>query len=65
MFELWTLGLDMHKRMIDMQMQGVKTAQDMVDAARRSVAAGEAAQDAGQANMRAMKSWLRLWGVRD
>jgi len=32
MFELFNVGLEMQKRMIDLQMQGIEVAQQMVDA---------------------------------
>jgi tRNA1(Val) A37 N6-methylase TrmN6 len=64
MFELFAVGLEMQKRMIDAQMQGVEVARDMVEAAQRQLETGMAMQDAGQANMKAMKSWMSLWGVR-
>lgn len=64
MFELFAIGLEMQKRMIDAQMQGVAAARDMVDAAQRNVQVGMAGHEAGQAGMKAMKSWLALWGWR-
>ena len=36
MFELFAVGLEMQKRMIDAQMQGVEAARDMVEAAQRA-----------------------------
>ncbi|QGP80100.1 hypothetical protein [Sphingobium sp. CAP-1] len=64
MFELFTVGLEMQKRMIDAQMQGVEVARDMVEAARHQVETSLAAQDAGQAGMKAVKGWMNLWGIR-
>jgi hypothetical protein len=37
----------------------------MVDAAKRNVEAGMAANQAGEAGAKAMKGWMRLWGMRD
>lgn len=65
MFELFNVGLEMQKRMIDVQMQGIEAAREMVDAAQRNVDAGLAANRAGEAGMKAMKGWMRLWGMRD
>src|SRR3546814_1565489 len=65
MFELLNVGLEMQKRMIDIQMQGVEAARQMVDAAQRNAEAGLAATRAGEAGMKAMKGWMRLWGMRD
>ncbi|MDF0544494.1 hypothetical protein PX699_19250 [Sphingobium sp. H39-3-25] len=65
MWDVFTVGLDMQKRMIDIQMQGMKAAQDMVTAAQKNVEIGKASHDAGEAGITAMKSWMRLWGVRD
>jgi hypothetical protein len=64
MFELFAMGLEMQKRMIDAQMQGVEVARNMVEAAQRNAQIGMATHDAGQASMKAMKSWMSLWGVR-
>ena len=57
MFELFAVGLEMQKRMIDAQMQGVEAAQ-------KQVQTSLAAHDAGQAGMKAMKGWMNLWGMR-
>jgi len=65
MFELFNVGLEMQKRMIDLQMQGIEVAQQMVDAAQRNVDAGAAAGRADEAGVKAMKGWMRLWGMRD
>lgn len=65
MFELFNVGLEMQKRMIDVQMQGIEVAQQMVDATQRNVETGLAANQAGQAGIKAMKGWMRLWGMRD
>jgi hypothetical protein len=64
MFELFAVGLEMQKRMIDTQMRGIEVARDMVEAAQRQVEVGRAAGQAGEANMRAMKGWMNLWGFR-
>ena len=64
MFELFAVGLEMQKRMIDVQMQGVETARDMIDTAQRNVEAGIAATQANEAGLKAMKSWMNLWGMR-
>ncbi|SEQ49906.1 hypothetical protein [Sphingobium sp. YR768] len=64
MFELFSVGLEMQKRMIDAQMQGVEVARDMVEAAQKQVRTNLAAHDAGQAGMKAVKSWMNLWGMR-
>lgn len=65
MFELFNVGLEMQKRMIGIQMQGVEMAQQMVDAAQRNVEVGAAATQASEAGMKAVKGWMRLWGMRD
>ncbi len=65
MFELFNVGLEMQRRMIDMQMQGVAMARDMVTIAQQQARSGMAAQQAGEAGMKAMQGWMRLWGVRD
>ena len=64
MFELFTVGLEMQKRMIDVQMQGVETARGMIDTAQRNVRAGMAVTQANEAGLKAMKSWMNLWGMR-
>lgn len=64
MFELFTVGLEMQKRMIDVQMQGVEAARDLVDTAQRNVQAGMAVTQANEAGLKAMKSWMNLWGMR-
>jgi len=64
MFELFAVGLEMQKRMIDAQMQGVEVARDIVEAAQKQVQTSLAAHDAGQAGMKAMKGWMNLWGMR-
>ncbi len=64
MFELFAVGLEMQKRMIDAQMQGVEAARDMVEAAQRQVQTGIAANQANEAGLKAMKSWMNLWGMR-
>lgn len=64
MFELFAVGLEMQKRMIDVQMQGVEVARDMVQAAQQNAKAGMAANQTGEAGLKAMKSWMNLWGVR-
>ncbi len=64
MFELLAMGFDMHKRVIDLHMQGVEATRDMVSAMERNVETAMAANQAGEAGMKAMKSWLRLWGGR-
>ena len=48
MFELFAVGLEMQKRMIDAQMQGVEAARDMVEAAQRQVQSGMAVAQAQQ-----------------
>ena len=37
MFEMFAVGLEMQKRMIDAQMQGMETAREMVEAAQKQV----------------------------
>ncbi|HUD93715.1 hypothetical protein [Sphingobium sp.] len=64
MFELFTVSLEMQKRVIDAQMQGVEVARDMVEAAQRQVETGLAATQANEAGMKAMKRWMNLWGIR-
>lgn len=64
MFELFAVGLEMQKRMIDVQMQGVETARDMIDTAQRNVEAGMAVTQANEAGLKAMKGWMNLWGMR-
>lgn len=64
MFELFAVGLEMQKRMIDIQMQGVEVARDVVDTAQRNAKAGMAVHEAGEAGMKAMKNWMNLWGLR-
>ncbi|WP_420144846.1 hypothetical protein [Sphingobium sp.] len=64
MFELFAVGLEMQKRMIDAQMQNVEVARDMVEAAQRQVETGMAVRQANEAGLKAMKSWMNLWGVR-
>ncbi len=64
MFELFAVGLEMQKRMIDVQMQGVETARDMIDTAQRNVEAGMAVTKANEAGLKAMKGWMNLWGMR-
>lgn len=64
MFELFAVGLEMQKRMIDVQMQGVEAARDMVQTAQENAKAGMAANQAGEAGLTAMKSWMKLWGMR-
>ena len=64
MFELFAVGLEMQKRMIDIQMQGVEVARDMVETAQQNMQAGIATHDARQAGMTAIKSWMKLWGMR-
>ncbi|EXS68649.1 hypothetical protein [Sphingobium sp. Ant17] len=64
MFELFAVGLEMQKRMIDVQMQGVEAARDMVDAAQRNVQAGMAATQANGSGVKAMKKWMNMWGLR-
>ncbi|MCC4251770.1 MAG: hypothetical protein VX205_07670 [Pseudomonadota bacterium] len=64
MFELFAVGLEMQKRMIDAQMQGVEAARDMVEAAQRQVQSGMAVAQANDAGMKAMKNWMNLWGIR-
>ncbi|KQN09894.1 hypothetical protein ASE85_02880 [Sphingobium sp. Leaf26] len=64
MFELFAVGLEMQKRMIDAQMQGVEVARDMVDAAQKQVRTGMAAAQANEAGLKAMKNWMNLWGMR-
>lgn len=64
MFELLAMGFDMHKRVIDMHMQGVEAARDMVEAVERDVEAAMTAHPA-EAGVEAVKSWLRLWRVRN
>ncbi|MDV5823610.1 hypothetical protein [Sphingobium naphthae] len=64
MFELFAVGLEMQKRMIDAQMQGVEAARDMVEAAQRQVKSGMAVAQANDAGMKAMKNWMNLWGIR-
>lgn len=64
MFELFAVGLEMQKRMIDAQVQGAEVARDMVEAAQRQLKTGMAATQANEASMKAMKSWMNLWGMR-
>ena len=64
MVELFAVGLEMQKRMIDVQMQGVETARDMIDTAQRNVEAGMAVTQANEAGLKAMKSWMNLGGMR-
>lgn len=64
MFELFAVGLEMQKRMIDVQMQGVEVARDMIDAAQQNVQAGMAATQAQEAGIKSMKKWMNMWGVR-
>jgi tRNA1(Val) A37 N6-methylase TrmN6 len=64
MFELFTVGLEMQKRMIDAQMQGVEVARDMMEAAQRQVETGMAAAQANEAGLKAMRKWMTLWGMR-
>jgi tRNA1(Val) A37 N6-methylase TrmN6 len=64
MFELFAVGLEMQKRMIDAQMQGVEVARDMVEAAQRQVETGMAATQANEAGLKAMSKWMNLWGMR-
>jgi tRNA1(Val) A37 N6-methylase TrmN6 len=64
MFEIFAVGLEMQKRMIDAQMQGMETAREMVEAAQRQVETGMAATRAGEANARTMTGWMKLWGWR-
>ncbi|MBZ9647822.1 hypothetical protein K9B33_09720 [Sphingobium sp. 3R8] len=64
MFELFAVGLEMQKRMIDAQMQGVEAARDMVEAAQRQVETGMATTQANEAGLKAMKNWMNLWGMR-
>ena len=64
MFELFAVGMEMQKRMIDAQMQGVEAARDMVEAAQRQVKSGMAVAQANDAGMKAMKNWMNLWGIR-
>ncbi|MGC4252644.1 MAG: hypothetical protein QM605_14560 [Sphingobium sp.] len=63
MFELIAIGFDMHKRVIDMHMQGVENARDMMEALERDVETAFAGNPA-QTGMEAMKGWLSFWGVR-
>ena len=65
MFELFNVGLEMQKRMIDVQMQGIEAAQQMVDAAQRNVEEGFGSAPTAEAGMKAIKGWMRLWGIRD
>ena len=51
MFELFAVGLEMQKRMIDAQMQGVEAARDMVEAAQRQVQSGMAVAQANDAGI--------------
>lgn len=61
MFELLNVGLEMQKRLIDMQMQGIEAARELVDAAQRNVETNQA----GDVGRNAVKGWMRLWGMRD
>lgn len=63
MFELLSVGLEMQKRMVDIHMQGIEVAQDMVETAQRNVDAGLAATQIGNAGANAMQRWMRLWGL--
>jgi hypothetical protein len=64
MFELFAVGLEMQKRMIDAQMRGVEAARDMVEAAQRQVEGNIAAAQTNEAGLSAMKKWMSLWGMR-
>ncbi|WP_066518287.1 hypothetical protein [Sphingobium cloacae] len=63
MLELFAIGFEMHKRVIDMHRQGVEAARDMGAAMARDVETALAARPA-EAGMEAVTGWLRLWGVR-
>ena len=63
MFELLSVGLEMQKRMIDINMQGIEAAQEMVETAQRNVDAGLVAIPAGEAGTKAITRWIRLWGI--
>lgn len=60
MFGLFRLGLEMQKRIIDAQIQGLDAARQILDAAiQRSEG-----DSAGQVRGDAASKWLGLWGMR-
>ncbi|EQB15558.1 hypothetical protein L288_00030 [Sphingobium quisquiliarum P25] len=63
MFELLNVGLEMQKRMIDIHMQGIEAAQELVETAQQNVDASLAATPLGNAGANAVKGWMRFWGL--
>ena len=69
MWELMSIGIEMQQRMIETHAQGLKLAQDMMHAAQKQAAVGQAALDMGEAVNKAGKAqvdlldqWMGFWG---
>lgn len=69
MWELMSLGIEMQQRMIDMHARSLKLTGDMIDAARKQAAVGDAALGMGKAVNKAAKAqtdlldqWMSFWG---
>lgn len=65
MFELFNIGLDMQKRMIDLHMRNVEAARDMVETAQRNVEGASSSSTGMDGAAKVVSGWLRSWGIRD